>query len=293
VDHQRSTGARPDSAHSARSRSGGATRPPRGVLAALLGTLGIAFSLLLGAPSAAHAYGPSITVGVSPGAFSPDGDGTADVARINLRLWRATRISASILDTGTVVRRLPSATMRPGRRTLVWDGKLANGSVASFGRYDVRVLARGLDRRWRIVTVQVTVLAPPSPPVALQWPLTGEISSGFGPRGSSTHDGIDILADSMTPIAAAAAGRVRSASFISGYGNTVIIDHADGRATLYAHQAKFIVAAGAQVTAGQVIGYVGQTGDATCPHLHFEVHDANDVAVDPIPQLPAQQPAAS
>jgi murein DD-endopeptidase MepM/ murein hydrolase activator NlpD len=171
----------------------------------------------------------------------------------------------------------------------VWNGKVADGTVAPFGQYDVRVSARSMDRHWRIITMPVTVLPPPSPPVALQWPITGEVASGFGPRGSSTHDGIDIIAPSMTPIAAAAAGRVRSVGYISGYGNTVIIDHADGRATLYAHQSKTAVVAGAKVAAGQVIGYVGQTGDATTTHLHFEVHvPPSDIAIDPLPQLPAQ-----
>jgi murein DD-endopeptidase MepM/ murein hydrolase activator NlpD len=258
----------------------------------VLGAIGVLLALLV-VPSSAEAHGPSITVGVSPARFSPDGDGKRDVTRVQLRLWRATFVSATILDTGKVVRKLPPATLRAGYRTLTWDGKLQDGTVAPFGNYEVRVAARNLDRHWKIIHVQVTVQPPPSPPVALQWPITGEVTSGFGPRGGGMHDGIDIPAAHGTPIAAAAAGRVRTAGWISGYGYTIVIDHVDGRATLYAHQSKLVVAAGAMVTAGQVIGHVGQTGNVTTAHLHFELHDVNGVAVDPMPFMPAQpQPAA-
>lgn len=243
---------------------------------------------LLGSPGGAQAHGPSIAVSVAPASFSPDGDGRNDVARVSLRLWRATYVSATILEAGTTVRRLRPATMRAGRRAVVWDGRLDDGTMASFGRYHVRVAARGFDRHWRVLTIPVTVLPPPTPPVALQWPVSGEVTSGFGPRGGAMHDGIDVIAPSMEPIAASAAGRVRTAGYISGYGNTVIIDHADGRSTLYAHQAKLAVATGAKVTSGQVVGYVGSTGSTTTAHLHFELRDPRDVPVDPVPHLPAQ-----
>ncbi|HVL68296.1 MAG TPA: peptidoglycan DD-metalloendopeptidase family protein [Vicinamibacterales bacterium] len=260
-------------------------------MAALLlavGVLVLPLFVLLGTPGGADAHSPPIAVSVAPAAFSPDGDGRSDVARISLRLWRATYVSATILDTGRSVRKLPPATMRAGNRAIVWDGRLDDGTVASFGRYHVRIAARGGDRHWRIVTVPVTVLPPPSPPVALEWPVTGEVTSGFGPRNGTMHDGIDVVAPSMEPIMASAAGRVRTAGYISGYGNTVIIDHADGRSTLYAHQAELAVSAGAKVEAGQVVGYVGQTGSTTTAHLHFELHDPRDVPVDPVPHLPAK-----
>jgi murein DD-endopeptidase MepM/ murein hydrolase activator NlpD len=71
---------------------------------------------------------------------------------------------------------------------------------------------------------------------------------------------------------------------MSGYGNIVIIKHAGGLSTRYAHQSAMLVTAGQPVAAGEVIGAVGATGDATGPHLHFEVR-LNDVAVDPVPYL--------
>jgi murein DD-endopeptidase MepM/ murein hydrolase activator NlpD len=94
------------------------------------------------------------------------------------------------------------------------------------------------------------------------------------------HYGIDFGAGAGSPIRAAAAGKVLSAGWIGGYGNTTIIDHGGGMATLYAHQSSFGVSAGQQVSAGQTIGAVGSTGNSTGPHLHFEVR-VNGQAVDP------------
>jgi len=127
-------------------------------------------------------------------------------------------------------------------------------------------------------------------PSRLQRPVDAPITSLFGPRVHPIfgtvrmHTGIDFGATSGTPIRAAAAGRVVQAGAMSGYGNVVVIDHGGGLATLYAHQSRVAVAAGTQVQAGQVIGYVGATGYATGPHLHFEVR-INGTPVDPMPYL--------
>lgn len=127
-------------------------------------------------------------------------------------------------------------------------------------------------------------------PSRLQRPVDAPITSLFGPRVHPIfgtvrmHTGIDFGAASGTPIRAAAAGRVVQAGAMSGYGNVVVIDHGGGLATLYAHQSRVAVAAGTQVQAGQVIGYVGATGYATGPHLHFEVR-INGTPVDPMPYL--------
>lgn len=108
-------------------------------------------------------------------------------------------------------------------------------------------------------------------------PTPGTISSGFGTRtdplgaGTGFHSGIDIAVGSGTPIRACRSGTVTIAGWQGGYGNTVVIDHGGGMATLYAHQSSVAVAAGQTVLPGQVIGYVGSTGRSTGPHLHFEV----------------------
>jgi murein DD-endopeptidase MepM/ murein hydrolase activator NlpD len=98
------------------------------------------------------------------------------------------------------------------------------------------------------------------------------------------HTGIDFGASEGTPIKAAADGVVVSAGVQGGYGNTTIIDHGNSLATLYAHQSRMIVSSGQSVKRGQVIGYVGSTGNSTGPHLHFEVR-VNGTPVDPMKYL--------
>jgi murein DD-endopeptidase MepM/ murein hydrolase activator NlpD len=120
----------------------------------------------------------------------------------------------------------------------------------------------------------------------LRWPTGGRLSSQFGRRGASMHEGIDIAAASGTPVRAAAAGRVVHSDWsISGYGNLVILEHRGGLVTLYAHNRVNRVRVGQQVDAGQVIAEVGKTGHATGPHLHFEVR-RDGKPRDPLDFLP-------
>lgn len=129
--------------------------------------------------------------------------------------------------------------------------------------------------------------SPPPPPPAsgggLLWPTSGVLTSTFGWRWGAMHQGIDIGAPSGTPIYASAAGTVFYSGWMGGYGNLILIDHGDGRVTAYAHQSRLAVSGGA-VGRGQLIGYVGSTGDSTGPHLHFEVR-VNGVAVNPMQYL--------
>ena len=122
-------------------------------------------------------------------------------------------------------------------------------------------------------------------------PVPGSITSPFGERvhpifGSvRSHFGIDFDGDRGDPILAAAAGTVLTAGWMNGYGNTVVISHGNGFATVYAHQTDLAVSTGATVSGGEVIGWVGSTGWSTGPHLHFEVR-VEGIAVDPDPYLP-------
>jgi murein DD-endopeptidase MepM/ murein hydrolase activator NlpD len=125
--------------------------------------------------------------------------------------------------------------------------------------------------------------APPVPGGALVWPTQGVLTSPYGWRWGTMHRGIDIGAPSGTPIYAAAGGTVFYAGWMGGYGNLILIDHGDGRVTAYAHQSSLAVSGG-QVGRGQIIGYVGSTGDSTGPHLHFELR-VDGTAVDPLPYL--------
>ena len=118
----------------------------------------------------------------------------------------------------------------------------------------------------------------------LIWPVSGPITSPFGPRWGSFHPGIDIGVPYGTPIEAAASGTVIYCGWESGYGNLVVIDNGGDLATAYGHQSRIAVSCGQHVDQGQVIGYVGCTGYCFGPHLHFEVR-INGSVVDPLGYL--------
>ncbi len=118
----------------------------------------------------------------------------------------------------------------------------------------------------------------------LIWPLDGLLTSGFGYRWGRMHEGIDIAVAEGTPIRASKGGTVIMASYNGGYGNYTCIDHGSGLSTCYAHQSAFAASAGQSVNQGQVIGYSGNTGSSTGPHLHFEVR-INGAAQDPMGYL--------
>mgnify|MGYP005783661905 FL=1 len=129
------------------------------------------------------------------------------------------------------------------------------------------------------------------------WPLPGwySISSPFGYRinpvsgRAQNHGGIDIPASGGTPILAAKSGQVITSVYGSGsywsYGNYVVIDHGNGNSTLYAHMSSRAVSEGQMVTQGQVIGYVGTTGNSTGNHLHLEIRVGGQ-RVDPEAKFP-------
>jgi len=116
------------------------------------------------------------------------------------------------------------------------------------------------------------------------WPVSGPVTSTFGPRWGRMHEGIDIAAPSGAPIRSAAAGTVIYAGWLGGYGSLVVVDHGGGVSTAYAHMSSIASGTGQSVAQGQVIGYVGSTGHSTGPHLHFEVR-INGQAVDPLRYL--------
>lgn len=118
------------------------------------------------------------------------------------------------------------------------------------------------------------------------WPLKGIITSGFGFRSKSRHDGIDISAPKETKIASSASGKVIFSGWgPTGYGKIVIIKHSKKYVTVYAHNHKNFVKTGRSVGKGEKIASVGSTGRATGPHLHFELR-VNKIPVDPLPFLP-------
>jgi len=144
----------------------------------------------------------------------------------------------------------------------------------------------------------VNIITPAEPPAAAPslpeaepavdgflWPVNGAINSGFGPRGATFHDGVDIAASEGTPIRAVEKGEVIYSDQLRGYGNIVILRHAEGIVSVYAHNQTNLVREGQKVSRGEVVAMVGSTGRVTGPHLHFEIRRYN-AAQDPLRYLP-------
>lgn len=122
------------------------------------------------------------------------------------------------------------------------------------------------------------------------WPVEGQITGSFGERidpfngEGAFHSGVDISSQVGTPVIAPADGVVTFADFMGGYGRAVMLDHGHGISTRYGHLSSFAVVAGQTISRGDTIGYVGQSGRSTGPHLHYEVR-INDVPVNPYKYL--------
>jgi murein DD-endopeptidase MepM/ murein hydrolase activator NlpD len=118
------------------------------------------------------------------------------------------------------------------------------------------------------------------------WPLEGRVTSSFGEREDpfngegAFHSGIDISAPYGSPVRATADGEVTGTSMGAGYGRQVVLDHGHDVLTVYGHLSATAVTPGQHVLRGQVIGYVGQSGRSTGPHLHYEVR-VHNVPVNP------------
>lgn len=118
-------------------------------------------------------------------------------------------------------------------------------------------------------------------------PDGGTITAGYGWRVNpwpEFHQGVDLAADYGTPVHAAADGVVRGAGWDGGFGIKIDIDHENGYRTWYAHLSRVAVRPGSRVRKGDTIGYVGATGEATGPHVHFQIM-LDGRAIDPVPYL--------
>ena len=127
--------------------------------------------------------------------------------------------------------------------------------------------------------------------LSMIWPVRGLITSPFGNRVDPIlrkwkyHNGLDIGVPMGTPVKAAESGEVIISSYLTGYGNTVVIDHGGGISTWYAHNSRFKVSVGQEVKQGDVIALAGSTGYSTGPHVHFEVRDKG-IPKQPLDWLP-------
>jgi len=122
-------------------------------------------------------------------------------------------------------------------------------------------------------------------------PVDGaRFTSGFGERWGTLHAGIDLAAPMRTPEYAAVDGVVLEAGPASGFGLAVYIQHENGDVTVYGHMDEILVTAGQVVKAGDTIALLGNRGQSTGPHLHFEVHEGgiDGTRIDPVPWLEAR-----
>lgn len=111
------------------------------------------------------------------------------------------------------------------------------------------------------------------PAGAFAWPLKGVLYGRFGVRDGRRHDGIDLAAPEGTRVGATADGEVIYVGEQAGYGRIVILKHAGGLVSLYAHMRRALVREGDRVARGDAVGEVGQTGRTSGPHLHFEIRE--------------------
>ncbi len=173
------------------------------------------------------------------------------------------------------------------------DKSAALGGVRA-DRTDLERHADDLEREQARVqaALRTAQAASPAPPAgggggggggtgALIWPVNGPITGVFGEaRPGHLHAGMDVAAPTDTPIRAADGGRVILLGWTGGYGNYTCVQHTGTMSTCYAHQSRYGTSMGASVSKGQVIGYVGNTGNSFGAHLHFEVR-LNGSPIDP------------
>ena len=201
-------------------------------------------------------------------------------AEVDRRLREVATIKGQLVD-----RRDDFASVRSRKQSVLSDTRThrhsLEGDLRALEKEQARVLAR--------IQAAQNPGAPPAGPIrqgsgTFIWPVNGTFTSPFGYRWGRLHAGIDIAVPEGTPIRAADGGTVALMGWVGGYGNYTCVQHTASMSTCYGHQSRFATSQGASVSQGQVIGYSGNTGNSTGPHLHFEVR-VNGNPVDPMGYL--------
>jgi len=207
---------------------------------------------------------------------------------------RAPRTATRAPQTRTAA--VPTPTQRPayvasarrtGARTYVYQDNLAPLPIP---RPNPVVASAAPTPRTTTRSTTPVSYAPADTSVSFAWPVSGPVIADFGSTANGgKNDGINIATAMDAPIRASASGSVTYAGDeLKGYGNLVLIKHAGGYTTAYAHANRLLVQRGDFVAKGQVIGYAGQTGDVSRPQLHFEIR-AKTTPVNPRAYLTTQQ----
>lgn len=148
--------------------------------------------------------------------------------------------------------------------------KFLTGRYATDSQYNLKL--NGLIETYDLTNYDKELQGPVISSAGYKVPLANyTISSPYGNRGSEFHRGLDMAASQGEPIHAIKTGKVLKAEYHYSWGNHIVIQHEDGSTALYAHQQRFAVKTGDNVSQSQVIGYVGSTGNSTGAHLHIEI----------------------
>jgi murein DD-endopeptidase MepM/ murein hydrolase activator NlpD len=169
-----------------------------------------------------------------------------------------------------------------GEKTVVSNIISLNGLEESRSVVSENVTKQAVDEKVEVGTLET----PPKRAMgSFNYPASATLTSGFGARWGRQHAGIDLGASYGTPVYASDGGTVTFAGYNSGgYGYLVIIDHNNGYETYYGHNSSLAVSEGQQVAQGELIAYVGSTGDSTGNHVHFEIRK-NGVPENPLNYL--------
>ena len=237
---------------------------------------------LVGAAALVLAAGGAITLGEGGGSTSP----AAASDGINLTQTRAaiTSTSGSAVVSASISERVLAVSRDSQRQALAdaADAELKEAAEAQAEQRNAALAKLAASAQQHADQIAANQWQLPIPAGVYRLSATFGLSSSLW---SSTHTGLDFAAPSGTPLLAVANGVITSTEYDGSYGNKTVLTLEDGTEIWYAHQTSFAASPGDTVRAGELIGYVGSTGNSTGPHLHLEVRPGAGDPVDPMSAL--------